>query len=429
MIVEETNQPLTVSDVNRFIKSILSSQKDLKNIWVKGEISNFTRSGNGHIYFSLKDPSSLIRCTFFSYSNQYYKGKPLKDGLEVQVLGSISVYEPGGTYSINVTKVEELGKGDILYQIEQLKQKLYTLGIFDPKRKKPLPKLPKTLGIVTSPHGAAIEDIIRIAQNRYPNINILIAPCSVQGEEATSSIINAISELNNPLWDVDVIIAGRGGGSFEDLMAFNQEDVVMAYYNSNVPIVSAVGHQIDSVLSDLAADHFSPTPTAAAEDVIPDIQEYELYLEGVGERLDQSLKFKLKINQDRFGLISNKRVFTEPETMLMDRYQKVDETINRIFLLGKNYISAKRQNLQQFEKLSFLIKGVMQNKKGGFEVASERIENFSPLLTLKRGYSVVRDLQKKVITSYKQVQKGQELEVILSEGKFLAEVKESIRVD
>lgn len=420
---EIEKKPFTVTEINRSIKNILSNQDNLKNIWVKGEISNYSRSSSGHIYFSLKDPISVIRCTYFSYSNKYYIGKPLKDGREIQVFGSISVYEQGGSYSINVNKIEELGRGDILYQIEQLKEKLSLLGIFNKEHKKAIPQLPKTLGVATSPNGAAIEDIIRIAQSRYPNINILIAPCSVQGEESPDSIVSAINELNNPIWNVDVIIAGRGGGSFEDLMAFNDEKVIMAYYNSRVPIVSAVGHQIDSVLSDFAADHFSPTPTAAAEEVAPDIREYELFLEDTKDRLEQALTYKLKIALDRFHLISTKRVFQEPMLMLTDRYQRTDEVIGRIFLLGKNLLSAKTQNLQKFEKLDFLIKDIIQITKNKFNVTSERLENFSPLLTLKRGYSVVRDSNKNVITSQTQVKINQELEIILSEGKLVVDVK------
>lgn len=418
-------RPLSVSEVNRSIKSILLERRELKDIWVKGEISNYSPSGAGHIYFSLKDQTSVIRCTFFSFQNKNYKGKKLQDGMEVQVFGSINLYEPGGYYSINVARVEELGKGDILYRIEKLKAELNARGIFNPDRKRPIPRFPKTLGIATSPNGAAVEDIIRIAKERYPNINILIAPCQVQGDTAPSSIVSAIEELNNPKWEVDVIIAGRGGGSFEDLMPFNDESVVMAYYNSRVPIISAVGHQIDSLLCDFAADAFVPTPTAGAELAVPEIEELENFLEDIENRFNQSLKYKLDIARDRLHLISNKHVFVEPRMLLTDRIQRVDEILNRIFLLGKNNIAAKNNLLQKFDNIKIYAKSVLNAKDNQFQLALGRVENFSPLETLKRGYSVVRNKKKEVISSKSQVKVGEELELIMKDKETIKiEVKE-----
>jgi exodeoxyribonuclease VII large subunit len=418
-------RPLSVSEVNRSIKSILLERKELKDIWIKGEISNYSPSGAGHIYFSLKDPTSVIRCTFFSFQNKNYKGKKLQDGMEVQVFGSINLYEPGGYYSVNVARVEELGKGDILYRIEKLKAELNAKGIFNIERKRPIPRFPKTLGIATSPNGAAVEDIIRIAKERYPNINILIAPCQVQGETAPSSIVSAIEELNNPKWEVDVIIAGRGGGSFEDLMPFNEEAVVMAYYNSRVPIISAVGHQIDSLLCDHAADAYVPTPTAGAELAVPEIEELENYLSDIQNRFNQSLKYKLDIARDRLHLISNKHIFLEPRMLLTDRIQRVDEILNRIFLLGKNNISTKKNLLQRFENITIHAKSVLSTKDKQFRLALGRVDSFSPLETLTRGYSVARNKKKEVIISPAQVKVGEELELILKDQKKIkVEVKE-----
>jgi exodeoxyribonuclease VII large subunit len=407
----------SVSEVNANIKSILTSKPELKNIWVKGEISNLSTSGTGHTYFSLKEPNSLIRCTFFSYSRKNYKGKSLEDGMQVQVYGSITVYEPSGAYNLNVTQVQPIGIGDILARVEKLKQELKTKGIFDTAHKKPLPRLPKRLGIATSSFGAAIEDIIRLAKDRYPNIDILIAPCVVQGEEAVASIITAIRALNDPQWEVDVIIAGRGGGSYEDLMAFNDERIVMEYYNSRVPIVSAVGHQVDSLLSDFAADAYAPTPSAAAEMVIPELENLELYVEEMEDRIQKSLTNLIRWSSDQLRLISNKRSLTEPTALLTDRSQKVDDLLSRITLLGKNFLAGKKSRLQNFDILSYKTQTQIEKKKNAFLLASERLENFSPLLTLKRGYSVVRDAHQKVITSYKQVKQGDTIEIILSEGR------------
>ena len=418
-------RPLSVSEVNRSIKSILLERKELKDIWIKGEISNYSPSGAGHIYFSLKDPTRVIRCTFFSFQNKNYKGKKLQDGMEVQVFGSINLYEPGGYYSVNVARVEELGKGDILYQLEKLKAELNAKGIFNVERKRPIPRFPKTLGIATSPNAAAVEDIIRIAKERYPNINILIAPCQVQGDTAPSSIVSAIQELNNPKWEVDVIIAGRGGGSFEDLMPFNDESVVMAYYNSRVPIISAVGHQIDSLLCDHAADAFVPTPTAGAELAVPEIEDLENYLEDMENRFNQALKYKLDIARDRLHLISNKHIFAQPQMLLTDRIQKVDEILNRIFLLGKNNISQKHNLLQRFENIKIYAKSVLTAKESQYKLTFGRVENFSPLLTLNRGYAVARNKKREVIQSPSQVKIGEELELILKDQKIIkVEVKE-----
>ncbi|MDX1957661.1 MAG: exodeoxyribonuclease VII large subunit [Leptospiraceae bacterium] len=414
---------LTVSELNKSIKSILGERKELKNIWVKGEILNYSQSGTGHIYFNLKDSTSTIRCAFFSFQAQNYRGKKLKDGLEIKALGSISVYEPGGYYSFSVNKIEELGTGDLLYQIEQLKQKLNEKGIFDSAHKKLIPKFPKTLGIATAIGGAAVEDIIRIAKERYPNINILIAPCLVQGDEAPKSIANAIKALNDEKWQVDVIIAGRGGGSFEDLMAFNTEEVVMAFFNSRIPIVSAVGHQVDNVLTDLVADASSPTPTAAAELVVFDYDELIYYLDEMETRFNLALGNKLDLEKERLFRLTSKLVFTEPMTLIVDRIQKTDEILTKIFLLGKNHLVKSSSTLQKFQSLELLIQKNLEIYKKKFELSISRVENFSPLETLKRGYSVLRDGKKKVISKIKDVKLNDQFEVILSQGRLEVEVK------
>jgi exodeoxyribonuclease VII large subunit len=413
----------TVSEINKTIKEILHDYKGLKNISIKGELSNISRSGNGHVYFNLKDSSSVIKCAFFSFNYQKQTAKvSLKDGMEILVMGSLNVYEPGGYYSINVTRVEELGQGDIFYKIELLKKSLEAKGIFNEIRKRQIPKYPKRLGIATALGGAAVEDIIRIAKERYENINILIAPCIVQGDAAPMSIVSAIQELNKPEWEVDVIIAGRGGGSIEDLMAFNDERVVMAFYNSRVPIISAVGHQVDSVLSDYSADFASPTPTAAAEYAVPDLLENLDYLNDLGNRLNQSLINKLTNQKERFRLISEKNIFLDPGFMLIDRSRKLDDILDKIQLLGKNFLTKKKSELQKFDKLQLIMKSQLDSHTKKFAILNERIENFSPLGTLKRGYSVVRNKQKKVITSKSDVKKGETLEIILNQGHIQAEV-------
>ncbi|MCC5814634.1 MAG: exodeoxyribonuclease VII large subunit [Leptospira sp.] len=409
---------LSVSEVNKKIARLLTASPDLKNVWVKGEISNFNIAPSGHFYFSLKDSASNIRCTFFAGRAQAYSGSPLKDGMEILAMGNINVYEPRGEYSLNVSKVEEVGSGDIFLQVEKLKRELASKGIFDPNHKKPLPKLPKTLGVATSPTGAAIEDIIRIATTNYPNINILVAPCLVQGKDAPDSIASAIKSLNDPQWNVDVIIAGRGGGSYEDLMAFNTEKVVMAYYNSRVPIISAVGHEIDKVLTDYAADMHAPTPTAAAKLAIPEVEAIFEYINELDRRIRYSTFQLIKFYKDRLDKIQTRRSLSDPYHYLEERYVHLDDIITKISLIGKNFISTKKEKLSVLDRIAFRLEQNIERRNNRLKFASERIENFSPLSTLKRGYSVIRNKNKNVIHNSKDVKQGEELELILSQGKL-----------
>ncbi|PJZ26010.1 exodeoxyribonuclease VII large subunit [Leptospira hartskeerlii] len=416
--MEET-KTYSVSEINSIVKQLLTGPDILRNIWIQGEISNYSKSHQGHIYFNLKDPKSLIACTFFSYSNGRYKGKPLENGMEIKAFGAISVYEPRGQYNLNISKIEELGQGDLLLQIEELKRKLAAQGIFDPERKRKLPAFPWRIGVATSPTGAAIEDIIRISKQRFPNIDILISPCLVQGDGAPESIISAIKQLNDPKWDVDLIIAGRGGGSTEDLMAFNDEKVVLAFAESRVPIISAVGHQIDSVLSDLAADHFAPTPTAAAEMAVPEMELVESGLAEFEVRLKIALKNQAGNLKEKLRILTNKKAFLDPRSMLNDRILQLDEINSRINLLGKNYLMSAQNKFSPVSTgLLTSFKSHLERKKKEFQLLSGKLEGFSPLGTLKRGYSVVRKKGKKVVTSPTQLEKEEELEVILAEGRI-----------
>ncbi|MEI7014441.1 exodeoxyribonuclease VII large subunit [Leptospira licerasiae] len=416
--MEET-KTYSVSEINSIVKQLLTGPDILRNIWIQGEISNYSKSHQGHIYFNLKDPKSLIACTFFSYSNGRYKGKPLENGMEIKAFGAVSVYEPRGQYNLNISKVEELGQGDLLAQIEELKRKLAAQGVFDPERKRKLPAFPWRIGVATSPTGAAIEDIIRISKQRFPNIDILISPCLVQGDGAPESIISAIKQLNDPKWDVDLIIAGRGGGSTEDLMAFNDEKVVLAFAQSRVPIISAVGHQIDSVLSDLAADCFAPTPTAAAEMAVPEMELVESGLAEFEVRLKTALKNQASNLKEKLRILTNKKAFLDPRSMLNDRILQLDEINSRIHLLGKNYLMSAQNKFSPVSNgLITSFKSQLERKKKEFQLLSGKLEGFSPLGTLKRGYSVVRKKGKKVVTSPTQLEKEEELEVILAEGRI-----------
>ena len=418
------NKPFTVSEVNRILKNQITAIAELQRFKVRGEISNLNSAGNGHTYFKLRDKLSLINCAFFINHKKLYKGKKLENGMEVDIVGSINFYEPTSYPSINVYSIEEIGKGDILYKIELLKQKLNSQGIFSEERKRPIPRFPSTIGIATSMNGAAVQDIIKVIRSVSSRVNILLCPCIVQGELAPKSIISAIRELNNPNWNVDVIIAGRGGGSSEDLMAFNDEEVVMAFYHSRVPIISAVGHEIDTVLTDYSADDSAPTPSVGAETVVSSLFNINLILNDLQSRLSNSLSIKIKTEKDKYKKLIGNRVFQMPENILYDRYQKIDEIIKNIFLVGQNNLSKKSSKLSKYENLSFLMRTAIDKKKNNYQLVEEKLEHFSPLLTLKRGYSVVRNKEKKVIKSIKQLKLKDELEIIIDEGRIIAEVKE-----
>ncbi|TGK78287.1 exodeoxyribonuclease VII large subunit [Leptospira noumeaensis] len=425
--METVDSSLSVSEVNRLIKSKLQDSPEFKNIWIRGEISNHSQTNSsGHMYFSLKDQASVIKCAFFSFQAKNYRGTPLRNGMEILVYGSVSVYEPGGYYSITVQKVEEIGEGDILLKIEKLKKALHEKGIFDVTRKRPLPKFPKRLGIVTSPKGAAVEDIIRIATDLNPSIQILVSPCLVQGDGAENSIIEAIKEINDPKWEVDVIIAGRGGGSFEDLMAFNQEAVVMAYYNSKIPIISAVGHEIDRVLTDLAADATTPTPTAAAKLAVPNVSDTLIRLDEMEDRLKSALNAVVRLGKERWIGITGRPVFQNPKSLLETRSTSLEELMTKISLLGKNYLVRKQSEFQKFDTLTQNWKSYLERIQNKFTLAEQRLVHFSPLGTLQRGYSVVRNKEKQVISSIHKIKENESLEVFLSDGKLLVEVKEKI---
>ena len=422
--MSESKSSLTVSDVNRLVKVSLQEVDQLKNIWVKGEVSNFSQtSSSGHMYFSLKDNASVIKCAFFSFQSKNYKGSPIKNGMELRIFGSISVYEPGGYYSFSVQKVEEMGEGDILLQIEKLKQNLAARGIFDLSHKKPIPKYPKRLGIATSPKGAAVEDIIRIATDLNPTIQILVSPCIVQGDEAPKSIRLAIEALNDPTWEVDVIIAGRGGGSFEDLIAFNTEEVVLAFYHSKVPIISAVGHEIDRVLSDLSADATAPTPTAAAKLAIPNVSDVLLRIEETEDRLDRSIQNLTKMQREKLNGISNRNVFQNPLALLEPRVIAIDEITSRLSLLGKTFLLQKKSEFVKMDILQERMDKQLRSKKQIFELNYSRVEHFSPLGTLARGYSVARNQKKEVISDISQTKIGENIEIILANGRLTAEIK------
>ena len=391
-------QAITVTDLNKYIKEKIAGDENLANVLVKGEISNFKLHYTGHMYFTLKDEKSLIKCIMFKSYATKLTFMP-KDGMKVMILGSVSVFERDGVYQIYVKSMMEDGMGDLHEQFEQLKAKLEAEGLFDESHKKPIPLYPKVVGVLTSQTGSVIRDIINVSTRRNPNVQIRLYPVPVQGEGAAEKIADGIRFMNeNNL--ADVLILARGGGSLEDLWPFNEEIVAHAIYNSKLPIISAVGHETDFSISDFVADLRAPTPSAAAELAVPDIYEIKQKINVYQNRLRMSLVKKVEIMKLRYEKCMNSRVFKEPTRNINDNYLRVDNYIKRL----ENTIKIK----QKEEKTKYI------------ELIS-KLDALSPLKTLTRGYSIV-ETDNKIIKSSKQLSTGDKIKLRFSDGQKNAEI-------
>ena len=392
------NMAVSVTELNRYIKEKIASDEALANIIVKGEISNFKNHYTGHMYFTLKDENSLIKCIMFKTYAQKLNFMP-KDGMKVFVLGGVSVFERDGVYQIYVKAMQEDGIGALYRKYEELKKELEQKGLFSQSHKKPIPKMPKVIGVLTSQTGSVIRDIINVSTRRNPNVYIRLLPVPVQGEDAGPKIVDGIRKMNKEKL-ADVIILARGGGSLEDLWPFNEEIVANAIYESEIPIISAVGHETDFTIADFVADLRAPTPSAAAELAVPDIYEIKQKINLYQNRLRLSLNKKLEIMKLRYEKCISSRVFKEPTRMIEDYYLKVD---NQIKKLEKNIKEKEQTEKQKYIKL----------------VA--KLDTLSPLKTLSRGYSIVES-ENKIVKSVKELKKGQNIEIRLTDGKAQAQV-------
>ena len=396
---EEVNEKFfTVSEITREIRTSLEHK--LSNVCVIGEISNVRKPGSGHVYLTLKDKNAQLQAVVFRNTASRAKFE-LKDGMEVVSFGSITVYEPRGQYQLIINKIEPKGIGALQLAFQQLKEKLEKEGLFDHAHKKTIPFIPQKIGIVTSPTGAAIKDILNIIDRRFANIEILIYPVRVQGEGAAQEIAEAISELNN-LSDIDVIISGRGGGSLEDLWAFNEEIVARSIYNSRIPIISAVGHEIDVTIADLVADKRALTPSEAGELVVPRKDLLVEKIEKSKARLLQSLTGKLRLSKEKLVRIANSYAMRQPFDRLNRWQQKLDEFTQRLNLNITHALYAER------EKLSGI---------------AGKLESLSPLNVLKRGYTITTRLNdSKSLRDIKNLSKGGKIKTNLSKGSIISEI-------
>lgn len=389
---------ISVSELNSYIKNKIADDEYLNNVLIKGEISNFKNHYTGHMYFTLKDENSLIKCIMFKSYAQKLDFMP-KDGMKVFVLGGVSVFERDGIYQIYVKAMQEDGVGILYKKYEELKQRLDEEGYFDESHKQKIPLMPKVIGVLTSQTGSVIRDIINVSTRRNPNVQIRLYPVPVQGEGAAEKIADGIRFMNeNNL--ADVLILARGGGSLEDLWPFNEEIVAHAIYNSKLPIISAVGHETDFSISDFVADLRAPTPSAAAELAVPDIYEIKQKINVYQNRLRMSLVKKVEIMKLRYEKCMNSRVFKEPTRNINDNYLRVDNYIKRL----ENTIKIK----QKEEKTKYI------------ELIS-KLDALSPLKTLTRGYSIV-ETDDKIIKSSKQLKTGDKIRLRFSDGQKNAEI-------
>ncbi|MFT7006382.1 MAG: exodeoxyribonuclease VII large subunit [Colwellia sp.] len=433
---------LQVSELTKKVRFILESE--LNTVWLTGEISNFVAASSGHWYLSLKDSKSQVRCAMFKGNNRRVRLQP-RNGQQVLVRAKVSLYEPRGDFQLIIEQMEDAGEGVLRQQYEQLKNKLNALGVFSQTHKQAIPEHIQTVGIVTSPTGAAVKDILSVLKRRNPNINAIIYPALVQGEYASNDICHAIAQANSRQ-ECDVLIVGRGGGSLEDLWPFNEESVVQAIYDSHLPVISAVGHEVDTTLSDYVADLRAATPSAAAELVASDSGELLEKITTLEQRLIYAISRKNADFQQQQQHIQHRLAQVHPEQQLRVQQQKHDElslrlsnVIQRLMAqssqqpkqlqqrlkqLSPAKLIAKQQNQvkQQEQRLINAMQNSLQYKRESFVHLIEQIQLVSPLATIARGYSITRSKNNEVINSIAQVALNDEITIQVTDGSIKARV-------
>ena len=444
----EQRKIYSVSDITSEIKRSLDT---LGIVWIQGEISNFKRHSSGHLYFSLKDQRAQIKAACFKNNNRYLKFRP-EDGMEVLARGRLSVYEPRGDYQIIVEYMEPVGLGSLQLAFDQLKEKLRKEGLFDEAHKKPLPLLPRRVGIVTSPTGAAIRDMLRILKRRNASLDVLLYPARVQGAGAAEEIAAGIRYLNSRN-DIDVLIVGRGGGSIEDLWAFNEEIVARAIYASRLPLISAVGHEVDFTIADFVADLRSPTPSAAAEMVSGAREELRTSVNSLMGRLYQAVRRGIEQRRLHLERLAHNKAFTVTPNKIRDLQQSFDENTLRMVQAMQRYTAAIRHRERMLSMRlgtldlrrlighkkdilarnhQALISGVrvrLQHARARFELAIGKIDALSPLAILKRGFALCRDAKGAIVKNSSDVAKGDRVRVTLALGELDCKVEKTITND
>ncbi len=433
----EQRKIYSVSEITTEIKRSLD---ELGIVWIQGEMSNFKHHSSGHMYFSLKDPRAQVKAAYFRNQNRYLKFSP-EDGMEVLVRGRLSVYEPRGDYQVIVEYMEPVGLGSLQLAFDQLKEKLRKEGLFDETHKVPLPLLPQKVGIVTSPTGAAIRDILRILKRRNASLDVLVYPAKVQGAGAAEEIASGIEYLNSRR-DIDVIIAGRGGGSIEDLWAFNEEVVARAIYQSGLPIISAVGHEVDYTIADFVADLRAPTPSAAAEMVSGARQDLLVDVNTLKGRLYQAVRRGIEQRRINLERLAHNKAFMVAPNKIRDLQQRFDEGTLRMSQAMHRYtvsirhrermlsmrlstmdlprlINERKDRLtQHYQELISAMRARLRHDRARFGIAAGKIEALSPLGILQRGFALCRDARDRIVKNAADVAQGDTVRVTLASGEL-----------
>ncbi|EMA6341527.1 exodeoxyribonuclease VII large subunit [Bacillus cytotoxicus] len=431
-------QYLTVTALTRYIKTKIEYDPHLQSVWLKGEISNFKYHSRGHMYFTLKDENARIAAVMFAGHNRNIKFRP-EDGMKVLVKGKISVYEASGSYQIYVHDMQPDGVGNLHLAYEQLKVRLEEEGLFSRVYKQSIPAYAKTIGVITSPTGAAIRDIITTIKRRYPIGNVIVFPVLVQGEFAAPSVVQAIQTANE-MNDIDVLIVGRGGGSIEELWAFNEEIVARAIFASKIPIISAVGHETDFTIADFVADLRAPTPTAAAELAVPNILEMQEKVLQRTLRLQRAMREILHKRQERLQALQKSYAFRYPRQIYEQKEEQLDRALEQLVLAKERYMEKKVNQLKQLsfylekhhpaqrisqtkiaietlqKQLRREMQTVLQTKEFAFVRIAKQLEALSPLKVMMRGYGLVYSEKNQVLKSVKDVSAGDVVSVQLQDG-------------
>ena len=411
---------ITVTQLTRYIKYKIDNDVHLNEVFLKGEISNFKAHSRGHYYFTLKDENSRINAIMFASSTRNIKFVP-QDGMKVLVTGKISVFESSGAYQIYVNEMLEDGVGNLYIAYEQLKKKLEEEGLFDSKYKKRIPKIPSKVGVVTAPTGAAIKDIISTIKRRWPLTEVYLFPSLVQGEEAKEDIVRQIRRADQ--YGLDTLIVGRGGGSIEDLWAFNEEIVARAIFECHTPVISAVGHEVDFTIADFVADLRAPTPTGAAEMAVPQVSDVSNYLDQVSIRLKQTMIHQIKNYRNRLEDIKSRNVFKNPMILYETKEMIFDNLIEKLKFNLIGLANKKEKELLKIKNSYVLQKPyqILDKKSNYYLQLLSKLETLSPLLTLQRGYTISRK-DGKVVESCKRIKKGDILEVSFKDGEINTQV-------
>ena len=412
---------ITVATLNKYLKNKFDTDPHIQNVALKGEISNFKGHTRGHLYFTLKDEESRINAVMFQFNAGKLNFVP-EDGMKVLVTGKVSIYVNTGAYQIYVESMEEDGLGNLYLKYEQLKKDLAAKGLFDEAHKKRVPKYPSKIGIITAPTGAAIKDILSTIKRRYPICETFLFPCLVQGELAKDDIVKQIIRANEE--PLDLLIVGRGGGSIEDLWAFNEECVAQAIYDSQIPVISAVGHEIDYTIADFVADLRAPTPTAAAELAVPNVADLNTLINQYSIRTSKLIQHTLNLNQNRLEALKNSYVLTNPLAVYEIKEQKLSSLITELNSIILNTLKMKQTKYEHL-KTNYILnnpESLFTNKKSKYQLVLEKLELLNPISVLAKGYSVVK-VKEKIIKDASKLSTGDLINIRLHQGEIEAKVE------